>query len=238
MEVWFGRTDRNPLPELEDLFLPLLSISETTRYHRFVQEQTRHEYLLAHGMLRLLLRRCVDGWVEGCEFQHGPFGKPTLPGGAGPEFSLSHTSGLVVCSASFDGPLGVDAEAAERSGQIDAVAATCFTEEERRLIEGCGRAERLVWLWTAKESVLKARGTGLSDPLESAPILWSVEGPRTPDWILTRLRIDRSWMVTFATAGPMEVTGICEVQRGQALSANGDSAAAAGFTDLYSRRVV
>lgn len=234
VELWFGRTDRNPIIALEQRFLQILSPTEIARYRRFLRESSRHEYLLAHGMLRLMLCRRLGSSVERCEFEVGPYGKPALAGSGVPEFSISHTSGLAVCAISDDGPLGVDAEPASRSAGIGEIAERFFTPEENRLIQGCGRPERLVWLWTAKESVLKARGTGFSDPLSSAPILWSAEdGPLTPDWRLTRIRIDRSWMVSIATAESSALTDVFSLQETNAATVRADPFTS-GVIDVYS----
>ena len=48
-----------------------------------------------------------------------------------------------------------------------------FTEEERRYLEGRGRAAAasLAGLWAAKEAVLKALGTGITVPLREVEIL-------------------------------------------------------------------
>ena len=79
--------------------------------------------------------------------------------------SLARAGDRVAIAASLDGPVGIDIETLERVGAagFDDVA---FGERERGAIREAARpAEMRARLWTAKEAVLKARGTGLrTDP--------------------------------------------------------------------------
>ncbi|MBK8724486.1 MAG: 4'-phosphopantetheinyl transferase superfamily protein [Holophagaceae bacterium] len=95
----------------------------------------------------------------------GHWGKPFLVGHPHRHFNLSHSGPWLLC-AFHDGPVGVDVEAAS-SKALDAAAASLSPAERSRL-EGLGdedRAAACLRLWTLKESLLKAAGTGLGhDP--------------------------------------------------------------------------
>lgn len=81
-------------------------------------------------------------------------------------FSLSHSGEWAVCALG-ESPLGIDIER-RREVRAAALAARYFTPWEAALVKRLSGVERqaaFFRLWTAKESVLKAEGTGLSGGL-------------------------------------------------------------------------
>jgi 4'-phosphopantetheinyl transferase len=86
-------------------------------------------------------------------------GRPSVAGPGHPPIwaSLSRAGELVAVAVSTAGPVGVDIESLDRvaAAGFDDVA---FSAAERESITGDHDRARL---WTAKEAVLKARGTGL-----------------------------------------------------------------------------
>jgi 4'-phosphopantetheinyl transferase len=89
---------------------------------------------------------------ENRKWEYNEYGKPFLPGG--PYFSISHCKeGIAV--AIDDQPIGIDIEAI-RPVNNDLIERV-MNEEER-----VGMNDRLFTrLWTQKEAVLKAEGTGI-----------------------------------------------------------------------------
>jgi hypothetical protein len=85
-------------------------------------------------------------------------GQPRVPGGF---VSLARAGDLVAFAATVTGPVGIDIETVDRvaASGFDDVA---FTETERRRIARADQPDLLrATLWTAKEALLKASGTGL-----------------------------------------------------------------------------
>ncbi|MFE1413577.1 4'-phosphopantetheinyl transferase family protein [Streptomyces sp. NPDC085524] len=97
---------------------------------------------------------------------HEDNGRPLLSGlGEGVHVSLSHGRGVAALALTGLGPLGVDVEA-ERPVRAVALAERWFPAAEADWLKG--REERMrvaayFWLWTHKEAMGKAYGTGL-DP--------------------------------------------------------------------------
>ena len=96
-------------------------------------------------------------------------GRPVVTGPAHPLVwaSLSRAGDLIAVVATTVGPVGIDIESLERvaAAGFDDVAFSATERESLRSLPDPtpGRAR----LWTAKEAVLKARGTGLRvDPRE------------------------------------------------------------------------
>lgn len=103
----------------------------------------------------------------------GGLGKPAL---AAPferlHFSLSHCNELALAALCEAGPVGIDLEPLVRASELlGCEESFCHPEEIRHLpAEKAARGLELLEIWTAKESLLKAIGTGLSHPPEKVRI--------------------------------------------------------------------
>ncbi len=84
---------------------------------------------------------------------YGKNGKPYIKGG--PEFNLSHSGTYAVCAVS-SGQIGVDIQSRLRRIST-AMIKRCFTENENK--------NDVFEMWSAKESYLKAIGTGITTEL-------------------------------------------------------------------------
>src|SRR5690606_21480522 len=97
VHVWYLFTDtvrdQGLLARLRDSLSP----DERTRQQRFVFEQDRHQFLVAHGALRALLARYLKVEAAACCFEVNSFGRPSLGGAqrGALSFNISHTDGLI-----------------------------------------------------------------------------------------------------------------------------------------------
>ncbi len=108
----------------------------------------------AHNLLLLLAGTLVREPV----LHHDADGRPHIRGLA---VSISHTHHLVAVAASYDGPLGVDVEEVYPR-EVRALAERWFLPEERAWMAAQpDELKAFLHLWTAKEAVGKALGTGL-----------------------------------------------------------------------------
>lgn len=98
-------------------------------------------------------------------------GKPYLPGET-VCFSLSHSAHFAVCTVSSC-PVGVDIE--EIAPVSEALISRVCTPREREIFRNAGEntPELFCRLWTAKESVLKCTGAGLTVPPEKIEVALS-----------------------------------------------------------------
>lgn len=87
-------------------------------------------------------------------------------------FNLSHCSDLGVVALCGDGPVGIDLESRARGEDLlECEAMFCHPSEIESLPRGKpARAVQLLKIWTAKEAVLKALGTGLVSQPETLKI--------------------------------------------------------------------
>lgn len=167
--VWFARPDELTTPEQRATLLAVLSADEKERLERLQFEQDRQLFLAAHALLRLVLSRLADVAPHAWRFCADPHGRPEI---AAPpsrlRFTLSHTRALAACAVTFDGDIGLDVENTSRRVTIE-TADRFFSPRETRALRrapGSAQPSRFFEYWTLKEAYLKARGLGLSLPLD------------------------------------------------------------------------
>lgn len=160
--------------DLELAYLQLLSEAERMRWQRFVAENARLQYLVSRALVRTTLSRYADVPQHAWQFEANRYGRPYVSQPHGfrkIQFNLSNTTGLVVCAVAEDCEIGIDVENFARDLDTDALAPSVFAPMELTDLFAQstpdGRRNRFFSYWTLKEAYIKARGMGLSLPLDS-----------------------------------------------------------------------
>lgn len=178
IHLWFVRTDRIEEARAVELFAGVLSADERERWQRFSFAEGRHSYLVSHGFLRLVLSRHAEVAPAGWQFLRSRYGKPEVV--APPDalcFNLTHTGGLAACAVVKGREVGVDAEDIHRR-ERDVSAELihhCLSPRELACFQALpaeARKSGFFDYWTLKEAYLKARGFGLSLPIEAITFSW------------------------------------------------------------------
>lgn len=181
VQVWYTFTDSGVNPELLQTCERILSPEETERYRRFSFEAGRRQYLLSHGFLRLVLSRYAEVAPQQWQFVRGAYGKPELASvhhdSHWLSFNLTHTNGLTACAVTRSREVGVDAEDTTRRGRdvSPELIRRCLSPGEKLCFDSLHPEQRQVGFfdyWTLKEAYLKARGFGLSLPIEAITFRW------------------------------------------------------------------
>jgi len=168
--VWYVRSDEVRDAATLERFASLMAPEERARHDRFVFEKDRHLFLVTRGAIRTLVGRYLDADPAACAFVADRYGRPSLshPSGSGLEFNISHTAGLVACAFAREPEIGVDVEEAIRTVEPE-LARRFFSPEEAGALDALpedARRTRFFDYWTLKEAYIKARGMGLSLPLD------------------------------------------------------------------------
>jgi 4'-phosphopantetheinyl transferase len=152
-----------------------LTSEEQLRAARFRFREDALHWSACRAGLRKILAEVIQLPASEVPLVLSEFGKPGLaPPFDSIHFNLSHCSGLAVIALGTDGPVGIDLEQLDRAPDLLECESTfCHPAEARCLPdETTLRARQLLRIWTAKEAVLKALGTGLSHSPESTRIVF------------------------------------------------------------------
>ena len=151
----------------------LLVEEEREREQRFYFSRDRHRYLVTRAMVRTVLSRYALIGPASWLFSVGAYGRPEIANVESRSqclsFNISHTQDLIVLGVTKRRALGVDVEnVLEHEVAID-IADHFFSREEvaaLALVPVHQRKHRFFEYWTFKEAYIKARGMGLSLPLD------------------------------------------------------------------------
>jgi 4'-phosphopantetheinyl transferase len=157
----------------------VLSPDEQEHAARFYRDRDRTRFALAHVMLRDVLSRYVGVPAASLAFVVSDHGKPSLERRHLAEwlsFNLSHSRDLVLCAVARGRELGVDVEYAWPDRYYARIAEQFFSPLELAQLHQMPpsrHAEAFFRCWTLKEAYLKARGEGLSLPLDSFDVAFA-----------------------------------------------------------------
>ena len=195
-----------------------LSVEERERADRFRFAEHRDQYMVARGLLRLLLSQYLGREPDELKFDTTPYGKPVLmphDGGDALHFNLSHSSGVVLFAISRDRDVGIDIEALHRDVAYEGIAEVVFSSREAAMIRdlrGTIRRDAFFTCWTCREAYVKARGQGLSrglsqidvvvDLRETASVLKIDDEDRDPSvWLIERFDPGPGFVGALAVGG-------------------------------------
>jgi 4'-phosphopantetheinyl transferase len=168
VHVWRAWLDRPAEDALR--MQALLSVDERARADRFLFARHRHHFVVARGVLRVLLGRYLHRAPEQLRFQYNRYGKPEIagPDGSTLRFNLARSHGLALYAVNLGTEIGIDVERVRTNLEYDQMAQRFFAGREvaelRRLPHAL-RVEGFFHAWTRKEAYIKARGVGLAIPL-------------------------------------------------------------------------
>jgi 4'-phosphopantetheinyl transferase len=172
VHLWVARAPRCNSDALRDRYLPLLSDAERQRMQGFRFDHLRHRFLLTRALCRTTLSRYVDVAPEAWRFEAGAHGRPALTApfqGYDLHFNLSHAADVIVCAVARIAEVGVDVESTTRVKDDTAIADRYFAPAEAADVRtaAADRSRRFFRYWTLKEAYVKARGQGLTLPLDA-----------------------------------------------------------------------
>jgi len=156
-----------------------LTEEERTRADRFHFPQDRARFTLGRGALRKLLMR-YSGTTE-ISLAANEYGKPHLTQPASSlQFNVAHSGDLVLLGFSRGRPIGVDIERFRPDFATTDIAQRFFAPDEAVTLAALPQPDRVRGFfncWTRKEAYIKARGLGLSLPLNSFSVAFASGAP-------------------------------------------------------------
>jgi len=142
------------------------------RARRFHFQRDSERFIVTRGLLRCILGRYLGIEPGRLRFVYNSYGKPALATASDEGalcFNLSHSGGLALYAVARGRQVGIDLERIRAVPEIEQIAQRFFSSREyaafRSLAAGL-RQEAFYSCWTRKEAYIKARGQGLSLPLD------------------------------------------------------------------------
>jgi 4'-phosphopantetheinyl transferase len=167
VHIWLANLDDYPA----DSFKVMLAADELARAARFHFDKDRNHFIVARALLRKLLAAYLDVGADELQFCYAEKGKPSLeesrPGSL--KFNLAHSYGLAIYAFSWNREVGVDLEFIREDLADEKIAERFFSESEIQTLRELPaelRKQAFFDCWTRKEAYIKARGEGLSMPLD------------------------------------------------------------------------
>ena len=165
-QLWLAWLDE----EAPTAFQGFLSDEERLRAGRLRSSRSMDRFTVARGILRALLGRTLAFSPERLVFSYTPHGKPELAGGLQKQlsFNVSHSGGLAVFAIANGFEVGVDIEEIHPVGDLEATASLFLSPDELAefvVLPAAAKLERFFTLWTCKEAILKALGSGFTGPV-------------------------------------------------------------------------
>ncbi|MSP14414.1 MAG: 4'-phosphopantetheinyl transferase superfamily protein [Chloroflexi bacterium] len=204
---------------------PLLAPGEMERAGRYYFQRDREAFILARGFLRLILGVYLDMAPHELHFGYAAYGKPFLVAGQGAAdsaltFNISHSHGLMLLAVTLERQVGVDVEFIRTDFDSQELSARFFAAAEcafLRSLPPAAQAEAFFAIWTRKEAYIKARGEGLSCPLDSFDVTppdrdWGRKillqekmgfknGASTPVWLVQEVALESGYKAALASEG-------------------------------------
>ena len=149
-----------------------LSTEEKHRAGRFRGREDRIRFIAAHHFTREILSNYLDKRPEKINIAYNQYGKPELEeydDASGLRFNLSHSDDIAVLAVGRWFNVGVDIERVKHNAAIEDIARRFFSSGEVELFLSQPeniRDEAFFRCWTRKEAYIKARGKGMSIPLD------------------------------------------------------------------------
>lgn len=190
VHVWRAALDQ-PIPHVQSL-AQILSGDEQMRAQRFRFERDKRRFTVGRGALRTILGWYLDIEPSRLEFSYGPQGKPFLATQVKDQilqFNLTHSHELALFAFTYDREIGIDLEFIRPMSDLEGVATRFFSAKENVALNKIAtnhKVEAFFNCWTRKEAYIKARGEGLSMPLDEFDVSLS---PGEPAALLS-VRID------------------------------------------------
>lgn len=177
-EVHVWTVDLTRVPVIDEA----LSCDEHERAGRFDFEEHRQRFKAARSALRMILARYLKLAPSSLVFGQTEFGKPFLVNSEadGLLFNLSQAENLAVIAVARDREVGIDVEPVPQDSVSMDVTPEFFSVAEIYTLSGLSLAQQrraFSNCWTRKQAYIKARGEGISMPLDQFDVSLAPDVP-------------------------------------------------------------
>jgi 4'-phosphopantetheinyl transferase len=212
VHLWRAKLDQSN--ECVKQLTQMLSDEEQRKTERFHFDKDRKRFIVSHGVLRTILSRYLDVEPNRLRFGYRSHGKPYLVEKLNGEevcFNLSHSHSMSLYAFTRSRQIGVDIEYIHPITEADQIVARFFSSNEHAMWQQLPKGQKqeaFFNCWTRKEAYIKARGEGLSLPLDQFDMSFDPDKP--PALSVTRGASDESsrWLLRVLQTDPGYVAAL------------------------------
>ena len=160
--------DLTPDAEREARALSQLDEAENSRFHRFLSERAQREFALCRAALRANLSERLGCTNRQLSFDYMEHGKPVAKVNGrqvNTGFNVSHSGLHGLIAIAERECVGIDVEERFPQRDFEGIGTLVYGPLERRLLASVAerdKAHLFYRLWSMKEALIKALGTGFS----------------------------------------------------------------------------
>ena len=203
-----------------------LSNREKDKSNNFILEKDRLGYITRRVFLRKVLACYLDVACDQIKFTENDYGKPFIEGSINPQslqFSLSKSHDHVLLAITQHRLIGCDIEKYNEALDYKTIIDKFFSAQEINYILGSSNQQTCFFdYWSAKEAYIKARGEGLSLPLdqftlhidnnEYVTMLENIFDQQDIDkWHIQCLKIDTGFSAAVAIKGKLSIVKMTDM---------------------------
>jgi 4'-phosphopantetheinyl transferase len=193
----------------------ILAPEERERANRFRFPEHRRRYIVCRGTVRELLAPYLNLAPAAIQFDHNPYGKPSVPG-SGVHFNVSHSGDWAMLAVSAQLEVGIDLERIDPSFAQEQIPERFFSPREvehLRSLPESQQAAAFFRCWTRKEAYIKARGLGLALALDSFDVSLLPDDPpqlfRAGNWSIQNLDAPEGYAAAIVAEGGEFTVSVC-----------------------------
>ncbi len=171
-EIHLWCASLNQSPECIQRLEQTLSKDEHLKAKHFYFEKDKSQFIVSHGILRIILNRYLGFKPNQFDFSYSSYGKPYLTkrfGDGNLKFNLAHSHELALYAFTRVSEIGVDIEYIQSLIDTDQIATRFFSANEYAIfseLPTSQKQEAFYICWTRKEAYIKAIGDGLAHTLD------------------------------------------------------------------------
>ncbi len=168
--VWRASLDQ-PAKVITKL-APLLSQDEYQRAMRYYRPVDRDRFIVGRGILRKIISAYLSLPPGQLRFTYNEYGKPAVSDDQNDRalnFNLSHSAELILYAVTRGRVVGIDIEYIRKDFATLEIAEHFFSKDEVAALKSLPTDQRTTGFfncWSRKEAFIKAKGMGVSYPLD------------------------------------------------------------------------
>jgi 4'-phosphopantetheinyl transferase len=185
--------------------------TEIIRADKFKVDEDRSRYIIGRAWLRKLLSSNLLIKPSEIQIIFNRFGKPAVNSTQNVNnlrFNLSNSGDWIIYSFCLNSETGIDIEKINPDMNHFEIAEQFCTQNELSYLKQSADhqqlTDRFFWIWTRKEALLKALGTGFTSDVKKYEVLnnnVSSKDNLHPEWTIMDIDVDRDYKAAAAFSG-------------------------------------